>query len=133
MEGQPNLPGVLKAQDEVPNIPLDVAWVPRDEIMRKAIANATRNARKARATPTRVSPRPTSASGSSLEALLFGSTSAATTGSTGSSGSDFGPRYVDSEFENECTSEYPPKSAASAKSLPEFQRGDFRTRKNLPS
>ncbi|MCJ1427360.1 hypothetical protein MMC29_005263 [Sticta canariensis] len=124
-EGLPSLPGVLTAQDGDPNIPLGLAWVPRDEVMRKAIANATRKARasrKARATPAPVSPRPTSGSGSSLQAPLFRSTTAPTAASTSSSGSDFGPCYVDSESEDECTSEYSPKSAASAKSQPELQR-----------
>lgn len=118
-EGLPNLPGVLTAQDGDPNIPLGLAWVPRDEVMRKAIANATRSAM---ATPAPVSPRPTSGSGPSLQAPLFRSTTAPTAASTSSSGSDIGPCYVDSEFEDECSSECSPKSAASAKSQPEPQR-----------
>lgn len=100
VEGLPNLPRAATAEDGYPNNLLDLVWVPRDEIIRKAIADATRNPMP---TPPLVSPL----------------TTTPTAPSTSSSGSDFSACYVDSEFsavQTKCSS----KSAASAKSLPEF-------------
>lgn len=122
-EGSSNLPAVAMSQDRDPNDPITLAWVSRDEMIRKAIANAIRSPV---ATPPLVSPRSTSPPEPTLEAPLFRSSTTPTppSPSTSSSGSDFGPCYVDSEF-SEVTSEASSKSAASAKSQPEFTRELF--------
>lgn len=118
IEGLPNLPGAVRSQEEYPNNMLGLAWSPRDELIRKAIANASRSS-----VPTPPRPR--------LPSPLFKSTIASNASSTSSSGSDFGPCYIDSEFEVVCTTESSSKSAGSAKSLPEFQSEDYSDQEEL--
>lgn len=108
-EGQPDLSGPVASQNGDPKDQLLLAWVSRDEMMRKATERAARELAS--------TARPTSTPGGP-------STTQTTPPSTSSSGSDFGPCYVDSEFEDDegSGSKSSSESSASAKSQPEFHR-----------
>lgn len=118
MERLPILLEAVTSQEGYQNNMSALAWSPRDELIRKAIANASRSS-----VPTPPGPR--------LPSPWFKPTTTSTASSASSSGSDFGPCYIDSEVEVMCTTESSSKSAASAKSLPEFQSEHYSDEEEL--